>query len=58
MGYGTRELSGLEMVVNPEWRMVERKVNSVQSKYNNRLAKFAAMELNPEKNHKKRKKND
>jgi transposase len=56
MGYGTRELSGLETVVNPNWRVVDRKVNSVKSKYNHRLAKFAAMELNPEDDDKKRQK--
>lgn len=54
MGYGTRELSGLETVVNPNWRELDRKVNSAKSKYDYRLAKFAAMELNPEKDDKKR----
>ena len=53
MGYGTRELSGLEKVVNPFWRAANYKVNSVRSKYRYRLARFAAMELHPEENDKK-----
>lgn len=56
MGYGTSTLSGLERVINPTWRILERKVNSVKSKYNCRLAKFAAMELTPEEDEKYREK--
>lgn len=55
-GYGTSSLSGLEMVVNPAWRTLDGKVNSATGRLNYRLSKFAAMELNPERDDKKREK--
>ena len=47
--YGIEPLSDTEKVVNPERRQREGERNSIQSKLNYRLARFAAMELHPVK---------
>ncbi len=46
--YGITPLSDTETVVNPDRRRREGQRNSIQSKLNYRLARFAAMELHPE----------
>jgi len=45
--YGLTPLSDTEKVVNPDRRQQEGQRNSIQSKLNYRLARFAAMELHP-----------
>ena len=45
--YGIEPLSDTEKVVNPERRQREGQRNSIQSKLNYRLVRFAAMELHP-----------
>lgn len=46
--YGTAPLPDTESVVNPEWRELERKRNSLQGKLIRREAKFGTMTLHPE----------
>ncbi len=45
--YGIVSLSDTEKVVNPDRRQQEGQRNSIQSKLNDRLSRFAAMELHP-----------
>lgn len=45
--YGTKPLSDTQRVVNPARRQQEGQRSSIQSKLNYRLARFAAMGLNP-----------
>ena len=46
--YGTEEFPGTLQVVNPTWRELERRRRSLASKFANRQAKFANLELHPE----------
>ena len=45
--YGIEPLSDTQKVVNPDRRQQEGQRNSIQSKLNYRLSRFAAMELHP-----------
>jgi chromosome segregation ATPase len=46
--YGTEEFPGTLKVVNPTWRELERRRRSLASKFANRQAKFANLELHPD----------
>jgi transposase-like protein len=46
--YGTEEFPGIQKVINPTWRELERERRSLASKLANRQAKFANLELHPE----------
>lgn len=52
--YGTDPIPGTNKpVVNPAWRVFERQRRSIRSRLDNRLARFAAMDLHPETTEKK-----
>ena len=44
--HGTEPFSGTERVVNPQWRELEKKRNSMTSKLHHRRARFAEIKLN------------
>ena len=52
--YGTEEFPGMQQVVNPTWRELERQRRALASKLANRQAKFANLELHPELGNKKK----
>ena len=51
--YSTEEISGTIQVLNPDWKDLDYKIRSLQSKLNYRYKKFGAMELHPEADQKK-----
>ncbi len=48
--YGTEEFPDTEQVVNPAWRILERKRNSIQNKLRYRQARFGEMAMHPQIN--------
>jgi len=46
--YGTEDFPDTERVINPAWRVLERKRNSIQNKLRYRQARFAEMILHPQ----------
>ncbi len=46
--YGTEEFPDTERVINPAWRVLERKRNSIQNKLRYRQARFAEMIMHPQ----------
>jgi len=46
--YGATEFSGTQQVVNPAWRILDRKRNQLQNKLRYRRARFAEMSLHPQ----------
>jgi hypothetical protein len=51
--HATEEISGPIQVVNPEWKDLDYKIRSCQTKLNYRLKKFGAEELHPETDERK-----
>lgn len=53
--YSTEPFHGTEMIVNPQWKELENRRNSLTSKVRYQKAKFAELEINPiEKDEEKR----
>jgi hypothetical protein len=48
--YGTEKFPDTEQVVNPAWRILERKRNSIQNKLRYRQARFGEMSMYPQTN--------
>jgi hypothetical protein len=46
--YGTQEFPDTEKVINPNWRDMDRKRNSIQNKLRYRRARFTEMTMHPE----------
>ena len=51
--HGTEEFPGIQQVVNPVWRELDRQNRSLKSKLTNRRSRYAALDLHPEMEDKK-----